>query len=181
MPKSFGVSTIPRAKCHCQTRLTMTRAVSGWSACVSQSASCLRLPKGLDSSAGVPVAKVRGTITYRGNPVAKASVSFIPEKPGTIPALATTDANGTYSLSTYGAGDGAPVGPCRVAISLTGESPPLPEHLAKAEAAAETLRMPGKPLVPKKYFSPDSSGLKVEVVSGTDNVFDFNLEGDVSP
>ncbi|AWM39309.1 hypothetical protein GobsT_23870 [Gemmata obscuriglobus] len=130
---------------------------------------------------GVPVAKVRGTVTYRGKPVAKASVSFIPETPGTVPALATTDENGAYSLSTYGTGDGAPVGPCRVAISLTGPSPPLPEHLAKAEAAAETLRMPGKPLIPKAYFSPETSRLKADVVAGKNNVFDFDLQGDLVP
>ena len=53
--------------------------------------------------------------------------------------------------------------------------------VAKAEAAAETMRMPGKPLVPKKYFSPDTSALKVEVLSGKDNVFDFVLEGELTP
>ena len=136
---------------------------------------------GCGSSKDVPTANARGTVTYLGKPVVKASISFIPEKVGTIPALAMTDENGSYILSTYGNKDGAPVGPCRVAISLTGPSPPLPEHLAKAEAAAETLRMPGKPLIPKKYFSPDSSGLKVEVISRKDNVFDFPLEGNLSP
>ena len=139
------------------------------------------LPLGCGSPKGVTVAKVRGTITYRGKPAAKASISFIPEKAGTVPALATTDDTGAYALSTYGVSDGAPVGPCRVAISLTGASPPLPEHLAKAEAAAETMRMPGKPLIPKKYSSPDSSGLKADVVAGADNVFDFTLEGDLTP
>ena len=139
------------------------------------------LPAGCGSSKGVPLAKVRGTITYREKPVANAYISFIPEKPGTVPALAMTDDKGSYVLSTYTVGDGAPVGPCRVAISLTGPSPPLPEHLAKAEAAAETMRMPGKPLIPKNYFSPDSSGLKAEVVAGTDNVFDFKLVGDLAP
>jgi len=127
------------------------------------------------------VAKVRGTITYRGKPVAKASVSFIPEALGTVPALATTDESGFYALSTYGTGDGAPVGPCRIAVSLTGPSSPLPEHLAKAEAAAETLRKPGKALIPRKYFSPDTSRLKADVIAGKDNVFDFDLEGDVVP
>ena len=136
---------------------------------------------GCGKSTSVPVAKVSGTITFRGKPVAKAAISFIPEKPGTIPATATTDENGRYVLGTYGANDGAPVGACRVAISLTGESPPLPEHLAKAEAAAETLRMPGKPLIPKKYFSPDTSKLQVEVLAGEDNVFDFKLEGELIP
>ena len=139
------------------------------------------LSAGCGKSGQVPVAKVRGTITYRGKPVAKAAISFIPEKAGTIPALATTDENGEYVLGTYGATDGAPVGPCRIAISLTGASPPLPEHLAKAEAAAETLRMPGKPLIPKKYFSPDTSGLKEEVLPGKDNVFDFKLVGELAP
>ena len=141
----------------------------------------ISLSSGCGKSSNVPVAKVRGTITYRGSPVAKASISFIPEKVGTIPALATTDENGSFVMGTYGATDGAPVGSCRVAISLTGASPPLPEHLAKAEAAAETLRMPGKPLIPKKYFSPNTSGLKVDVLAGEDNVFDFKLEGDLTP
>ena len=151
------------------------------SALASALALVTALPTGCGPSGSVPVAKVRGTITYRGNPVAKASISFIPEKAGTIPALATTDENGVYTLGTYGTKDGAPIGPCRVAISLTGPSPPLPEHLAKAEAAAETLRMPGKPLIPTKYFSPDTSGLKVEVLPGKNNVFDFVLEGPLTP
>ena len=76
--------------------------------------------------------------------------------------------------------NGAPIGSCRVAISLTGPPPPLPEHLAKAEAAAETMQMPGKPLIPKKYFSADTSKLKAEVKSGS-NTFDFDLEGDLKP
>ena len=140
----------------------------------------LAAPLGCNSS-GVPLAKVKGRITYQGQPVANASISFIPEQLGVIPALGKTDSDGNYQLSTYGVTDGAPVGSCRVAISLTGPSPPLPEHLAQAEAAAETLRMPGKPLIPKKYFSPDTSGLQVEVKSGTANVFDFTLEGSLKP
>ena len=139
----------------------------------------LMLPLGCGSS-GIPVAKVSGRITYLGLPVANASVSFVPEKPGTIPALGKTDADGRYTLNTYGTSDGAPVGWCRVAISLTGPPPPLPEHLAKAEAAAETMQMPGKPLIPKKYFSAETSKLKAEVKSGS-NEFDFVLEGDLKP
>ena len=131
----------------------------------------LAVPAGCSPS-GVPIAKVRGRIMYQGLPVANASVSFVPDKLGTVPALGKTDREGNYVLSTYGANDGAPVGSCRVAISLTGPPPPLPEHLAKAEAAAETLQMPGKPLIPLKYFSPDTSKLQVDVISGTTNVFE---------
>ena len=44
VPKSLGVATIPRPKWCCQRRLTITRAVSGLSGRVSQSASAVRRP-----------------------------------------------------------------------------------------------------------------------------------------
>ena len=44
MPKSFGVTTIPRPKWYCQIRLTMTRDVSGWCGCTSQRAKAKRRP-----------------------------------------------------------------------------------------------------------------------------------------
>ena len=128
-------------------------------------------------SSGVPIAKARGTVTFQGKPVIGAAVAFIPDNPGVVAALATTDANGVYDLATYDKKDGAPVGPCQVAISLRGPSPPLPPGLG--EAAAETMKLPGRPLIPLKYFDPKTSQLKVEVKAGTNNVFDFDLQGDV--
>jgi hypothetical protein len=138
------------------------------------------LPTGCGTK-GVPVANVRGKITFKGKPCPKAAVSFVPDASGVVPGLAICDDNGEYVLSTHGKGDGAPIGTCKVAISLTGPPPPLPPHIAAAAAAAETMQMPGKPLIPKKYFSPDTSGLKVEVLKGKDNVFDFDLEGEIKP
>ena len=76
-------------------------------------------------SSGVPLAKARGTVTFQGKPVVGAAVAFIPDNPGVVAALATTDANGVYDLATYDKKDGAPVGWCQVAISLRGPSPPL--------------------------------------------------------
>ena len=43
-PKSLDVPTRPRPKCPCQSRLTITRAVIGWSGRVSHSASARRRP-----------------------------------------------------------------------------------------------------------------------------------------
>ncbi len=43
-PKLSGVATIPSPKWWTQSRLTSTRAVSGWPGCVSQSANARRLP-----------------------------------------------------------------------------------------------------------------------------------------
>ena len=42
MPKSFGVRTRPSPKCHCQTRLAITRAVSRFSSEAIHSASAAR-------------------------------------------------------------------------------------------------------------------------------------------
>jgi hypothetical protein len=39
--------------------------------------------------------------------------------------------------------------------------------------------MPGKPLIPPKYFSPETSKLRAEVVASKDNVFDYVLEGEL--
>jgi hypothetical protein len=128
---------------------------------------------------GVPVAQVRGKVTYKGKAVANASISFIPDARGVAPALGKTNADGEYRVTTFAVNDGAPVGTCKVAISLTGPPPPLPPHLANAPAAAETFQMPGKPLLPTKYFSVDTSGLTADVKAGTDNVFDFELTGEL--
>src|SRR5262245_10680775 len=43
-PKLLGVGTMPRPKCQCQIRLTMTRAVSGLSADAIHSANARRRP-----------------------------------------------------------------------------------------------------------------------------------------
>jgi hypothetical protein len=43
-PKLFGLPAIPRPKCHCQIRLTITRAVRGFLGPAIQAASALRRP-----------------------------------------------------------------------------------------------------------------------------------------
>jgi hypothetical protein len=56
---------------------------------------------------------------------------------------------------------------------LRGPSKPLRPDLG--EAAAEVLKELGPPLIPKKYFAPETSGLVREVIQGKKNVFDFEL------
>lgn len=129
-----------------------------------------------------PLAKVTGTVSYKGKPLVGANICFLPEQPGIRSALGTTDQTGRYSLLTYDPDDGAPVGKHKVVISLRGppEKPKLdPALKAKyGEAYFEQLSGLGKLLIPEKYNSPESSGLSVDVVAGRRNVFDFDLQGE---
>jgi hypothetical protein len=122
----------------------------------------------------LPRAPVSGRVTYNGKPVAGAAVSFLPETPGWRAGVGKTDDQGRYVLGTYDPDDGAPVGPCKVALSLRGPSKPLKPGLGAA--AAEELMEMGPPLIPIRYFDPDKSGLVFTVEKGTDNVFDIDLK-----
>ena len=118
---------------------------------------------------------VTGTVTYNGKPVADASIVFLPKTKDTRAAVAVTDASGYYSLNTSGELAGAIVGPFQV--SIVARAPydgPVPEGVSPAYAK-ELYQNEGKPLIPEKYFSPQTSGLTADVKPG-DNRFDFELK-----
>lgn len=131
---------------------------------------------------GLTVYPTSGTVTYKGNPVARATVQFMPEKGS--PCDGVTDDAGKYTIS-YRGKPGAPVGPCRVTVSKPtsadmsqGMSDPTPEDLAKLSAASMAKKpAPPKDAIPAKYSTVEKSGLKVVVTSdAAKNVFDFALE-----
>jgi hypothetical protein len=134
---------------------------------------------------GLTVYPTTGTVTYKGNPVAGATVQFTPEKGS--PCDGMTDEAGKYTIS-YRGKPGAPVGPCRVTVSkpVSGDmsqrmSDPTPEDLAKLSAATMAKKPAAatkdKDAIPAKYATVEKSGLKVVVTSdAAKNVFDFALE-----
>ena len=122
----------------------------------------------------LPRAPVSGRVTYKGKPVVGAAVSFLPETPGWRAGVGKTDDQGRYVLGTYDPDDGAPVGTCKVALSLRGPAKPLKPGLGAA--AAEELMEMGPPLIPIRYFDPDKSGLVFTIEKGKDNVFDIDLK-----
>src|SRR5687768_5348489 len=72
------------------------------------------------------LASVRGEVTYRGQPVAGATVVFMRAAPGLLPASGMTDASGRYELMTTAPGDGVQPGKYLVTITARGpdKSPP---------------------------------------------------------
>lgn len=140
---------------------------------------------GSDKPDTVPVS---GKVTLDGVPVEGASVMFRPEGPGR-PGTAMTDANGMYSLSSYGEpNDGAVPGEYTVAVikiggpgasAPAGAAPPQsdPNALSSIDGTADTstAKVPETEyFVPKQYTDPATSGLKLTIPEGGgDNI---NLE-----
>ena len=84
---------------------------------------------------------VTGKVIYKGDPLAGGKIQFEPQAAGRE-AFGTIQQDGTFTLSTYGEGDGAVPGSHRVLVT----------GLSKGSKA-----------VPKKYQNYESSKLELEV------------------
>lgn len=105
-----------------------------------------------------------GAISFRGKPIPDATVRLHPVAPPSdgkpvFISRGKVDENGVFSVSTYAHQDGAPAGEYRVSVSWQGPLKGLSED--------EEDRL--KERLPRKYTSPESSGLTV-VVSEDTNV-----------
>lgn len=83
---------------------------------------------------------VKGSVVFRGKPLANARVTFF-AKGAPVPAIGDTNDSGEFELSMYGKGDGALVGENKVTVSLlpsasNAESalPPDPTKIASGTA-----------------------------------------------
>lgn len=119
-----------------------------------------------------------GVVQLDGEPVEGAQVLFQPvdvdAKDFKRPAVATTDATGSFSMGTYGPDTGVPTGTYNVGIrkrELLGELPP---NYDPEMADAFTLRYQWT--VPRMYADPASSGLTAEVTSGGIEPAIFDLD-----
>ncbi len=112
----------------------------------------------------IEIASVEGTVTMDGQPLANASVVFVPESGR--PAGASTDENGKYVLSFGGERQGAMLGKNRVRIST----------LADPSEDDDGNIIPGAPeTVPMKY----NTDTELEfVVEQKKNIADFALDSE---
>ncbi len=115
---------------------------------------------GDDQSEKPRMAKVSGTVTFNGVPIADATVTFVPEK-GRV-ATGVTDKQGRFTMTTFEKNDGALPGQYRVAISAQAARSPKEADDARAT-------------IPVKYSNSETSGLMVEVKMGV-NEFQICLQ-----
>ena len=130
---------------------------------------------------------VSGTVTYKGEPLAKGTITFMTEAGGGRGAMGEIK-DGKYTMTTQTPGDGAFAGTYGVTIvdlvidaaAATKETndraakekkdaPVMPDQAAMGKALANA-----KNTVPPKYQTPQTSGLKAEVKSGS-NTLNYDL------
>lgn len=117
-------------------------------------------------------APVTGRVVYRQQPLANAQVNFTPVAGGRI-ASGQTDADGRFQLGTNTLDDGALIGKHKVSVIARGPDRPL--RPGEVGSGLPGDRMPGDPLIPAKYFDPQTSKIELEVVRGN-NDFPVTLE-----
>jgi len=89
-------------------------------------AVAIALAAGCSSNNGLNLARVRGKVSFKGAPVKKGTVFFMPdETKGTVgpPAVGSITSDGSYVMSTESSGDGVIVGSHLISITGLDESP----------------------------------------------------------
>lgn len=128
------------------------------------------------------VSPVRGRVVYKGQGVPMAVVIFhpsedAPEQARKMRPFAYGDVDGNFELKTYVDGDGAPPGEYRVSIIARSVGPSRGPRkdapVAEQAAVAAPIRIP--PAVSQKYSNVDTSGIKVTVQEGENNLEPFVL------
>jgi hypothetical protein len=122
-----------------------------------------------------PVFPVRGQVLLEGKPLSSVLVVFHPA--GAWGAeesrpYARTDRAGRFAVSTYGTEDGAPAGEYKVAIvELRGRGE---EDEAPADEGGPRKARSSPP--PARYADPETSGLRVRVHEGPNELEPFQLK-----
>ncbi len=112
-----------------------------------------------------PTFAVTGKVLDGAKPVADATVVFHPvgdADPAAVKPHGKTQADGTFTLTTYDSNDGAPAGAYRVAV-------------VQVLAGKRADDGPANRL-PPKFGSPDSSGLTATVNAGPTELAPINLK-----
>jgi hypothetical protein len=111
---------------------------------------------------GVATVPAEGTVTFKGQPLAKGQVQLLPETPPAAPPAGSAEAaptptpvgaidNGKFALSTLVDGDGAPPGKYRVSV------------FSYTDVTLRDGTVVKKSNIPERYSSQETSGLVVEI------------------
>jgi hypothetical protein len=120
-----------------------------------------------------PLFQVQGEVYYQGKPAEGASVFFLPVNTANLPASegvphGVVGADGTFRIGTFAAADGAPAG--EYAVTVIWETQP-----ASRDEEARNL-------LPRRYASPATSGLRARVAEGDTKLDAFRLtQGETRP
>lgn len=120
-----------------------------------------------------------GSVTYKGKPLADATVLFHPAggiSTARRAAAGVTDSAGRFTLTTLKPGDGAVAGPFFVTVHKTVRVMPDAAKLLPNEFGERIDMAIEKPLIPERYFSTETSGFSAEIKPSGRNEFSFSLD-----
>ena len=154
----------------------MSRVVPG---CIVVSCAALMFTGcGKSEDDGLP-SRIRASalVTYQGQPVSGAHVTFAPDSGTGKPAFGSTDARGVAKLTTFALKDGAVAGEYTVTVSKMHpeDDGPAPANPGMPSGVGRQTSAKVIDLLPRKYKSRKTSGLAAKVVSGEKNSFKFEL------
>lgn len=105
---------------------------------------------------------VSGAVSYKGKPFEGAQINFVPAASGSPAAYAVSQADGKFTLSTFGSGDGAPAGTYKVTVTrktvetiLNPKDPSAPPQGSKEVS-----------LLPDKYGKVSTTPIEVTISEG---------------
>lgn len=112
-----------------------------------------------------------GTVSFRGKPIPDATVRLHPVAPPedgkpVYLSRGRVEESGNYAISTYAVADGAPAGEYRVSLSWQGPLSGL------SEDEVDALRE----LLPRKYTSPQTSGLTVMISEDLNQIPEITIQ-----
>ncbi len=115
---------------------------------------------GCSKGGGVKTYPASGVVTFKGQPLAKAVVTFFPASGR--PVAGMTDEKGEFTLLP-----GAVPGPQKVAIG---------EPAVEMKEGDYSVPPEAPPRFPARYTDPNQSGLKFEVQPSAENKFTIELK-----
>jgi hypothetical protein len=113
-----------------------------------------------------PLLPVHGRVLLDGKPLAFGSVSF--QSANGQPATAAIRSDGSFVLNVIGEGSGAVKGRNRVLVTCY-------EGQRQAEVTSGVEMALGKPLIPERYMSYETSGIVIDIEPGMTLPIELNL------
>jgi len=131
-------------------------------------------------SDSIPVVKVSGVVTYKGEPLEDASITFLPVISDGRVAVGITQSDGSFQLVTQAArSEGCLPGKYNITVHktvLVDENGALYVMPAEPVPGSAPQKMPiSKSFLPTKYGEAATSNLSAEVLPKGKNHFIFNL------
>jgi hypothetical protein len=132
-----------------------------------------------------PTYPVTGTVTFKGKPLERAAVVFVPTDRSLEAASGITDATGKYELTSFVSGDGAQAGEYKVKVSQYDTHKATTEEKKQYMTIEEEQKLsfakdelptpPAKNMLPKKYENETTSGITHTVTKGP-TTLDIKIE-----